>query len=98
MGYEINIPIGMLFRKMSCCKCGKKIQKKKVSKINYKGDTDFKTIKYGHTMILDKKQKLENVVYYCPNCNIATEYGDQVKISNIQKKKGKLILDDSDLK
>ena len=96
MGYEMKIPVGMLFKKMSCCKCGEKLQKNKVSKINYKGDKEFKTIKYGHTVILDKKQKIENFVYYCPNCNIVTEYDEQVKISNIQKKMNKLILDHSD--
>lgn len=98
MSYEIKIPIGMLFKKMFCCKCGGKLQKKKISKINYKGDKQFKKIRIGRTVALDKKQKIEHLVYYCPNCNIMAEYDEQVRISNIQKKKNKLILDDNDLK
>ena len=95
MGYEIKIPIGMLFRKMFCCKCGRKLNRTKRSKINFKGDKDFKRIKYGHTVILDERQIIDKIVYHCPNCNIITEYDEQLKISNIQKKNNKLILDDS---
>ena len=98
MGYEIKIPVGMLFKKMFCCKCGAKLQKKKLSKINLKGDADFKSIKYGHTVILDKHQTIDKIVYFCPNCNIITEYNEQLRISSIQKRVNKLILDDNDLK
>lgn len=97
MGYEIKIHVGMFLKKMFCCKCGIKLQKKKLSKINLKGDADFKRIKYGHTVILDKHQIIDNVVYFCPNCNIITEYNEQLRISNIQKKVNKLILDDTEL-
>ena len=98
MGYEMKIPIGMLYKKMFCCKCGAKLQKKKISKLISKGDTDYKRIKYGHTVILDKRQIRERLVYFCPFCNIITEYIEQLRISNIQKKKNNLILDDNDLK
>ena len=69
MGYEMKVPVGMLFKKMFCCKCGVKLQKKKMSKIHFKGDAEFKSIKYGHTVILDKRQIIDSVVYFCPNCN-----------------------------
>jgi len=98
MGYEIKIPVVMLFKKMFCCKCGVKLQKKKLTKMNSKGDADFKRIKFGHTVVLDKHQSIENVVYFCPNCNIITEYNEQLRISNIQKKVNRLILDDTELK
>lgn len=98
MGYEMKVPVGMLFKKMFCCKCGVKLQKKKISKLNFRGDADFKRIKYGHTVILDKQQIIDSVVYLCPNCNIITEYNEQLNISKIQKKINKLILDDNDLK
>ena len=98
MSYEIKVHVGMLFKKMFCCKCGIKLQKKKMSKINFKGDIGFKRIKYGHTISLDKKQIIDSVVYFCPNCNIITKYPVQLIISKIQKKKNKLILDDNDLK
>ena len=97
MGYEIKVPVGMFFKKMVCCKCGKKLQRKKLSKINLKGDAEFKRIKFQHTIILDKRQIIDNFVYFCQNCNIITEYDEQLKIDNIQKKVNKLILDDADL-
>ena len=98
MGYEMKVPVGMLFKKMFCCKCGVKLQKKKMSKIHFKGDAEFKSIKYGYTVSLDKRQIIDSVVYFCPNCNIIIEYNEQLNISKIQKKINKLILDDNDLK
>ena len=99
MGYQVKFPIGMLFKKMFCCKCGKKLQKQKISKIYSKGDIGFKRIMiHGNTVMLENKEKIDKIVYHCPNCDIITEYDEQLRISNIQKKMKKTILDENDLK
>ena len=93
----MEIPLGMLFKKMFCCNCGGKLQKKKISKIYFKGDEEFKRIKYGHTVILDKKQRIDNIVYYCPNCNSEITYDEQCVIAKRQKKLKKKILDENEV-
>lgn len=101
MSYQIKIPLNMLFKKMNCCVCGKRLKLKKISQISHWGDPNFEPIKmrqYGSKVIaLDDKQTVDRVVYYCPNCNVAFEYEDQIKIANIQKNKGKVILTEDEL-
>ena len=95
-GQETSIPLGMIFRKMFCHKCGTQLKKQKVSNIYYKGDNGFQKHILGHRTIgMDKIEKI-SYIYVCPNCNSSMTYEMQVRISKIQKRLDKKILSDNE--
>ena len=98
-GYESSIPVGMLFRKMKCCKCGFDLSKKAVYTVSSNSDGDLinttmitpgglsKTKIYGITEV--KKAKY---LYKCENCNYLISYEHQNIVSKYQKQHKKRIL------
>lgn len=48
MGYKMEIPVGMLFRKMYCRYCGERLKKHKIVDVYTEGDPNFsRTMKIG---------------------------------------------------
>lgn len=91
-GHEMNIPIGMLFKKMYCYKCGNKLEKKKISEIIKKGDLAYSDDILGHgTIGMDKKEQI-SYIYKCPNCQLEITYEEQCIISEKQRRANKKIL------
>ncbi len=96
-GYEFNIDIGMVFRKMFCHKCGDKLRKKKTKEVYKKGEIGYSNKILGHTTIgMDKKQ-ITYYIYQCPNCNSEITYDEQCIIAKRQKKLKKKILDENEV-
>ena len=91
-GYEFTAPLGMLFRKMYCHKCGNKLKKKKESRIFRKGEPGYSNDILGQSTIgMDRIEKAW-YVYWCPDCNTKITYGEQCIIAKEQKKQKKKIL------
>lgn len=85
-GHEIEIPAGMIFKKMYCHKCGNKLKIKKVSNVHKKGDSNYSNKILGHATIgMDRIEKV-NYIYWCPKCNSEITYEDQCAIAKSNKK------------
>ena len=97
-GYEFKMPIGMLFKRMYCSKCGTKLVKYKVTHTYHKGDEGYQNHILGHATIGMDKIFIGTYVYKCNNCNTIITYDDQLKVSKTQKQFAKKILLDKEIK
>lgn len=96
-GYESEISVGMLFKKMYCFKCGGKLKKQKVSNISKKGEDGYSGRILGHATIgMDKVEKV-GYIYKCSKCGLEISYDEQLRISKIQKRLKKKILADEEM-
>ena len=96
-GHQMEIPIGMLIKKMYCSKCGSMIRRYKITKLLHKGEYGFDNYLGGgvNAIGMDKLQKT-TYVYRCPNCGNITTYDEQKLISKKQKKcKSKILSEDN---
>ena len=93
-GYELRIPVGMLFRKMHCCKCGVRLVKRKTSQLYKKGDADYQSHILGHSTLGMSKILSESYIYVCPCCGNLTTYDKQLEIAQKQKELKCLVLPD----
>lgn len=85
-GYRIQIDLGILFRKMYCCKCGERLKKHSISRIIKKGDYDFDTQLVGQkTSIGMDKIKETTYIYKCNSCCYTIDYDYQKRIAKKQK-------------
>lgn len=95
-GYEAEIPVGMIFKKMYCHKCGNRLKIKKVSNIYKKGDPNYTNKILGHATIGMDRIEVGHYIYQCTNCNFEITYDEQCIISKKQKRLKKKILDEND--
>ena len=93
MGWEMEIPTGMLFKKMYCSKCGEALKKQKITKIYKKGEEGFQNHILGKPQIGMKQITKCHYVYVCPNCNNMTTYDQQSAIRKKQRQCHKKIID-----
>lgn len=84
-GYELEIPTGMLFRKMYCSKCGEKLKLQKQSQTIKKGEEGYQSHILGHTTIGMTEITKAEYVYICPECGQITTYDRQLQIRKRQK-------------
>lgn len=95
-GYEAKIPAGMIFRKMYCCKCGAKLNKRKISEVRQKGDPGYQNQLLGHATIGMDSVEVASYVYQCPRCSNIVTYEEQLKISKTQKHRGQMVLSEEE--
>ncbi|MBQ7761494.1 MAG: hypothetical protein IJ400_05510 [Clostridia bacterium] len=99
MGYKMEIPMGMLFRKMYCRHCGQRLEREKVTNVYFPGDPNFsRTMHFGGKTIINiGKQTVVTYIYKCPDCGKTATYYEQVHIARRQRKLGKRILTDVEI-
>ena len=98
-GFRIEVPIGMIFKKMKCYCCGTKLVKEKLSNIYIKKENGYSPDVYfraSHYPIGMDKLKRVVYIYRCPNCKQTFTYDEQKMINKIQRKKKKIILEKED--
>lgn len=100
-GRMFTIPVGMVFRKMHCHKCGAKLAKEKISSIYKKGEPGYTNQLPGHfgeiPLGMSELEKI-SYIYQCPNCSAVISYDEQCVIAKKQKKLRKTILADDERK
>lgn len=96
-GYEAEIPVGMIFKKMYCHKCGYKLKRKKISKIYKKGDPNYSNDILGQPTIGMDRIERAYYIYQCPNCHLEITYDAQCVVAKKQKKLKKKIIDEKEL-
>ena len=92
-----SIPLGMVFKKHYCAKCGAKLEKEKTHRVVTKNDTD-----YYHYQDLGTFPRWDYDVYEyrfkCPECEARTSYEEQRIVRRIQKKCGHKALSSDEIK
>ena len=93
-----SIPMGMVFGKFYCHKCGEKLKNVPVlDRTVHPGDSDwFKESKIGNTHYLGSVEKYE-YQFRCPSCGHEMEYSKQCTYKQIQKMLGKRVLSDQEI-
>lgn len=93
--YSFHIPMGMIFKRMYCCKCGEKL-KRTFLPIGYQeeGGAFFGasvtslSISYRSPRIVENNE----CFYSCENCHYYISYDDQKIIAEYQSESGRKIL------
>ena len=84
-GYETDMPVGMLFRKMYCGQCGNELSKKKITSTHQAEDPEFTRRFPEHTTVGMNRIEKTRYMYVCPSCNATVTYEEQRLIAKKQK-------------
>lgn len=96
-GYSASMPIGMLFKKMYCCKCGEHLRKKSIPTVFQSSDLEYVSSS-GRSKIYGMTEVTTTVyLYKCEKCGYLITYAHQNEIAKLQKKLGKKILTENEL-
>ena len=94
---SISIPLGMVFKKHYCAKCGAKLEKEKTHRVVNKNDTDY----YQYQELGSFPRWDYDVYEYrfkCPECGARASYEEQRILKRIQKKCGSKALSQTEIK
>lgn len=80
-GNEMEIPVGMIFKKMYCHECGNRLKVKKISNVYKKGDDNYTDRLLGNFTIGMSSVKKTHYVYHCPTCGLDITYDEQCNIA-----------------
>ena len=86
-GKSYSIPLGMVFRKHYCAKCGAKLEKERTHRVVNKNDTDY----YQYQELGSFPRWDYDVYEYrfkCPDCGARASYEEQRILRKIQKRCG----------
>lgn len=96
-GKSWSQPLGMVFKKYHCAKCGAKLEKERTHRVVTKDDKDYyRYHDYGKGRSGD--YDVYDYRFKCPECGERISYDAQCIIERIQKKQGRLILSSSEIK
>ena len=95
-GSETKIPIGMIFRKMYCNKCGIQLKKLKINEVYKKGETGYSNKILGHSTLGMSEISKSHYIYNCQNCNSKISYEAQCIVAKKQKQLRKKIISEND--
>lgn len=96
-GKSYSIPVGMMFKRHYCSKCGNRLKKERTHRVVTKDDFDY--YQYGD---FSDCPKLDFDVYdyrfKCPSCQSRISFNEQCIIERIQKKHHKKVLSPTEIK
>lgn len=96
-GKSVSLPLGMVFKKYHCAKCGAKLEKEKTHRVVTKDDPDyFRYHSYGKFPRRD--YDVYDYRFRCPDCGARVSYNEQCILAGIQKKQGHAVLSSSEIK
>ena len=95
-GYETTIPVGMLFKRMFCHKCGAQLKKEKITETYKKGEQGYSNKLLGHSTLGMSEISKSYYIYKCPNCGAKINYDDQCVIAKKLKLLKKKILNEDE--
>ena len=93
LGKTMEIPVGMLFRKFYCHRCGEQLKRQAKKRTVTPQDPDWHEHDYTGRMYFPKSEVVVTEYdFCCTNCGQITTYDEQMQYHNIQKQHGTLIL------
>lgn len=95
-GYETKIPVGMIFKRMFCHKCGAQLKKEKITKIYKKGEPGYSNKLLGDFTLGMSEISKSYYIYKCPNCGNEISYDCQCVIAKKQKLLKKKVLNENE--
>ena len=95
-GSETKIPIGMIFKKMFCHKCGAQLKKEKITETYKKGEQEYSNKILGHSTLGMSEISKSHYIYKCSNCGAKISYDYQCVIAKKQKNLKKKILNENE--
>ncbi len=97
-GYDMEIDVGVLFRRMYCCKCGTKLKRTSISRLVKKGELghDEHLVPMRVAIYTYSPQIKVRYVYICPKCKQVTTYEQQCQIAKRQRKAKTKILEEKE--
>ena len=94
-----TVPLGMLFYKFHCHKCGEKLVRSPRTRTVKPGDPDYaEHSRLGAHSHLIGDVELTEYCFKCLSCDTFAEYEEQCVLSIIQKKLGRAVLSADDIK
>ncbi len=96
-GKSYSIPLGMVFKKYYCSKCGTKLEKEKTHRVVTKDDKDYYQYhEYGMFPLHD--YDVYSYQFKCPSCEERISFDEQCIIERIQKKCSRFVLSPAEIK
>lgn len=96
-GKSYSMPLGMIFRKYYCAKCGEVLKKELTHRVVTRNDKDYYEFHDRGTFPLHDHD-VYNYRFKCPNCHARISYNEQCIIERIQKQQGTHMLAGSEIK
>ena len=95
--FSVTIPIGMIFHKFYCHKCGSRLEKSARKRTVRRGDPDYKKYrKIGDSYVIGDIE-VTQYDFLCPSCGEITGYDEQCILGYIQKRTGGHVLSSSEI-
>ena len=101
--YEFSISFGMIFRKMHCCKCGRKLKIKYIT-VGYDPNKKWRKHAFldGNSLSFEFRYLPKGVeylepVYHCKTCNYNISYETQKYIRKYQEAGRRYILTENEI-
>lgn len=98
MRKSYSIPMGMVFGKFYCHKCGNKYKNNPITRTVYPGDSDFPRASKSGNTYYGGSVELTEYNFKCPFCDHEIDYNTQCVYKLIQKKLGRRVLIDEEIK
>ena len=96
-GKSYSMPLGMIFRKYYCAKCGEVLKKELTHRVVTRNDKDYYEFHDRGTFPLHDHD-VYNYRFKCPNCHARISYNEQCIIERIQKQQGTHVLAASEIR
>lgn len=95
--FSITIPIGMIFKKFYCHKCGSRLEKSARKRTVRRGDPDYKKYRnIGDSYVIGDIE-VTQYDFCCPSCGEITGYDEQCILEHIQKQTGGHLLSPAEI-
>jgi len=92
-----SLPLGMVFKKYHCAKCGAQLQKERTHRVVTKDDKDYYRY-HSYGQFPRRDCDVYGHRFKCPGCGARISFDEQCIIEVIQKKQGHTVLSSAEIK
>lgn len=96
-GKSISLPLGMMYKRYHCVKCGTKLRKERTHRVVTEDDKDYYRYQ-DHEKFPRRDYDVYGYQFMCPSCGARIAYDEQCIIARIQKKQGFRVLSPAEIK
>ena len=96
-GKSYSLPLGMVFKKYHCAKCGTTLERERTHRVVTKDDQDYYQY-HSYGKFPRRDYDVYDYRFKCPGCGARISFDEQRIIERIQKKQGHMVLSSSEIK